>query len=244
MPLARTKRSIPSWKIPARLVPIWVVLQLVVGLVIGVGIFDRVLMPLAVGRGDNETVPQLRGIALEEVRRRLEEEGLEIGEVTEVVDDDLPVGSVVAQDPVGGSNVQKGRRVRVLVSRGPSVRAVPDLVGQTVRSATIALAQQDLRSGSVLAVPAAEPEGRVIGSRPPRGFSPEREGKVDLLVSAGPRRFVYLMPDLRGMRVGEARAMVQGTGLHLVLEGENDWIMMQDPPPGRPVRSGESIRVG
>lgn len=258
MPLVSKRRAPSRFRIPPRFGPIWILVQLVAGALIGVGLFDRLLMPLAVGRGGGEPVPALRGAALEEGRRKLEGAGLELGEIVEVVDEEIPEGRVIAQEPAAGSNVREGRRVRVLVSLGPPVRAVPELAGQTVRSATIALAQQDLRSGSVLSVPSASPEGLVIGSRPPRGGSPAREGKVDLLVSAGPRRFVYLMPDLRGMRLSEARSMIHGTGLRLILEGDEDridaeisrpdpssrWIYEQSPPPGYPVRSGESIHVG
>ncbi len=240
----RKSRSRRGWRIPPRLGRWWVALQMVLGIALGIVFFDRLLMPFVVRWGGDETVPQLHGAALEEGRRRLHAKNLEVGEVMDVIDHEVPAGRIVTQDPKAGARVREGRRVRLVVSLGPPVRAVPELAGQTVRSATIALAQLDLRPGGVLAVPAAAPKGLILGTRPPQGDSPGRDGKVDFLVSAGPRRLTYLVPDLRGLRVSEARAMVRETGIHLIFEGTSDWVMSQDPRPGAPIRTGEAIRVG
>jgi beta-lactam-binding protein with PASTA domain len=50
-----------------------------------------------------------------------------------------PKGTVIAQNPVGGSTVDKGTSVSLTISKGPNAASVPDVTGQSQAQATAAL---------------------------------------------------------------------------------------------------------
>ncbi|HKN94399.1 MAG TPA: PASTA domain-containing protein [Thermoleophilaceae bacterium] len=50
-----------------------------------------------------------------------------------------PKGTVISQDPVGGTTVDKGTSVTLTISKGPNTAKVPDVTGQTQAQATATL---------------------------------------------------------------------------------------------------------
>ncbi len=55
------------------------------------------------------------------------------------VDNAAPKGTVISQDPVGGTTVDKGTSVTLTISKGPNTAKVPDVTGQTQAQATATL---------------------------------------------------------------------------------------------------------
>jgi eukaryotic-like serine/threonine-protein kinase len=55
------------------------------------------------------------------------------------VNSDQPKGTVIAQNPAGGTSVNKGTSVTLTISKGPNTAKVPDVSGQTQAQATAAL---------------------------------------------------------------------------------------------------------
>ncbi len=113
--------------------------------------------------------------------------GFELGSVDSIAAlSDL--GSVVATRPIAGSPRSPGTRVTLVVSQGPAVIAVPDVVGLSYREAYEVLDQAGLRIGRVRErrVAGTAP-GLVIEQRPAPGIRSPLEGKVDLTFSREPR---------------------------------------------------------
>jgi serine/threonine-protein kinase len=81
-----------------------------------------------------------------------------------------PKGTVIAQNPVGGSTVNKGTSVSLTISKGPNTASVPDLTGQTQAQATTTLQAAGFQ---VQAKPKATKDqtqnGLVIHQRPAAG---------------------------------------------------------------------------
>jgi beta-lactam-binding protein with PASTA domain len=65
---------------------------------------------------DTVATPDLAGRSLEEARSILRELGLEIGEVTYEVDNDLAVDTVLEQFPPEGAEVERGAKINLIVS--------------------------------------------------------------------------------------------------------------------------------
>jgi serine/threonine-protein kinase len=80
-------------------------------------------------------VPPLEGLTLDEARIDLEAAKLNLGEVKEENDQDVPEGRIISQSPVAGDEVPKATPVDVVVSAGPSVVIVPDVICRTYASA-------------------------------------------------------------------------------------------------------------
>jgi len=109
--------------------------------------------------------------------------GFEIGRVDSIAAlSDL--GTIVVTRPAAGVARPPGTGVVLVVSRGPAVIPVPNVVGLTHREAWNKLDQAGLHVGRVMARPtdAVEP-GRVVEQRPAAGTRAPMEGRIDLIFS-------------------------------------------------------------
>ena len=134
-------------------------------------------------------VPDVVGQPLREARVQLAQQGFVVGEVQEGLAPGMPAGVVVAQDPPPGSRVEKGRPVRLTVSRGPEAATVvlPDLRGMSVQEATSQLEQLGLQLGLTSARYSSHPPGVIIDQQPPAGSELRPGDRVDLVYSQGPQ---------------------------------------------------------
>ena len=85
------------------------------------------------------TVPNVIGLPYDQASAELQRAGFDVARID--VDSELPTGSVVDQDPNGGSEGSKGSTVTLSVSKGPTTSAVPDVTTQDY-----AIAQTTLES--------------------------------------------------------------------------------------------------
>lgn len=133
------------------------------------------VVTLVVSRGPPPvTVPRVVGQPLDQATAALKKAGLG-WTVTEAYDDTAPKGQVTAQDPAGGQ-LPKGQKVKLVVSKGPPLVAVPDVTGMTRPEAEAALRaagfQPRVFGGS----------GRVIQQSPAGGGQAPKGSTVTLLV--------------------------------------------------------------
>ncbi|MFH1278204.1 MAG: PASTA domain-containing protein [Candidatus Eisenbacteria bacterium] len=171
----------------------------------GILIMD-LTMGMVVGKGGVETVPDLSGLPFEEATRNLEKEGLYLAVEREEPHTEIDSGAVIRQLPAAGEKVKQGRRIAVTLSAGPQRRVVPELAGERVRQARIALSGVGLGVESVTHVPHERVERDVVIASSPVAGSPAVTGeKVQLLVSLGPEPSRYLLPDLRGESLDDVR---------------------------------------
>jgi eukaryotic-like serine/threonine-protein kinase len=129
------------------------------------------------------TVPNVIGLPEQQALERLE--AAELQAAREEVFSEEPPGSVVAQEPAAGEEVERGSTVRIGVSAGTGRVEVPDVRGEHVDDARAALAEVDLQA-SVVQVPSNEPEGTVVAQSPSGGAEATRGDAVRLNVSRGP----------------------------------------------------------
>ena len=216
------------------------VAQTLAGIVVGLVLFDRAVMPLVVHHSADQKVPELRGHTLADAKTRLHRSDLSSGQVLLVNDEETPAGTVMTQEPVAGAYVRSGRHVNLIVSDGPAVRQVPDLTGKTARLASMELTHAGLNLGITMTVPSSlQRPGEIIGTRPARGERPEPGGAIDLLVSSGPPRGLFLMPDLRGVSIDEAARRLSAAGIHVDGGQSGGQVVHQQPQPGSPIAWGD-----
>ncbi len=90
-------------------------------------------MTVSKGRKPIE-VPDLTGKDAKDAARALKELGLKVDASTEENSDTVPTGGVVRQEPRDGT-LFRGDTVRLVVSKGPVLVDVPNVVGQQVDEA-------------------------------------------------------------------------------------------------------------
>ncbi len=149
---------------------------------------DTITVILSNGK-PNGQVPSVVGMNYNEnrdfVEATLENAGYELGVVHEV-ESDAEVGEIISQDPGFGSDLKKGSKVDITISKGTDKVAVPPLTGLTLDKAREALEKAGLHMGQ----PKYEEstvyaKNIVIGSSPSEGTKVEKGSTVIITVSKG-----------------------------------------------------------
>lgn len=84
------------------------------------------------------TIPAIAGQDVKKVKAQLTKLGLK-NDVVEEIFDASPLGSVISSNPSPGTTVPRGTTVKLTVSKGPPLVAVPDVVGKKKSDAIAAL---------------------------------------------------------------------------------------------------------
>jgi len=120
-------------------------------------------------------------------------------------------GIVVDQDPDSGSIVKKGRIVYVTVYAKQNQRvAMPDLIDLSLRQATSLLETYGLKVGHIRVAEGLPPVMQQLynGRSVKPGEFIDKGSSVDLVVGRGSGRGLIPVPNLFGMTIGEARALL------------------------------------
>ncbi|MEN7342916.1 MAG: PASTA domain-containing protein [Pseudomonadota bacterium] len=173
-------------------------------------------LDFVVSQGPPIPTPNIVGATRADAEAALLAANLQVGNVTEANDFNVPEGSVISQDPNGGTLVSEGTAVDFVVSLGPPTVAAPALVGLTEAQATAALDAVSLNVGAITRQNSASvPAGEVISQSPIANTIVIVGSDIDLVVSLGP--VLVQVPDLSGLNRADstsallAASLMQGT---------------------------------
>ena len=165
-------------------------------------------------------VPDLVGSDVAQVTEVAERNGWKLDDDTVVRVDGTRPGEVVDQSPTAGTALAEGETLIVTVSLGPSLVAVPDVVGRPEAEARAAIEDVGLAVGaSTTTNDETVPAGAVVSAGPAPGQeAPAADGTVPkgtqlaLVVSSGP--VPRAVPDgLTGVAVADARTALASVQL-------------------------------
>ena len=125
--------------------------------------------------------------------------------------EDYEEGIVIGQSRRAGGRVRTSAPVTLTVSLGTQWYYLYDCAGQTLEEATESLKALGVESIEALYVESDAPVGTVIAVSPQAETTQPKDTPVIFTVS-GPR---ILMPDLTGMRLEDAQALIEAEGLIL-----------------------------
>lgn len=202
-------------------------------------------------RGRSVATPNLIGRPIAEARAAASDAGIliEINPGRDRHSNSVPPDAVVWQNRTPGTLVKRGARIIVGRSMGPQIITVPELGGESARTAQLRFGQRNLRPGPVSYVEMGGAEG-ILAADPPAGTVVAAQTEVALLVALPPQPPRWVMPDLINHNLERVRPRLEGRGLNVsgvrfeaypgIAEGT---IIRQFPLPGSPVARGDALTL-
>jgi serine/threonine-protein kinase len=158
---------------------------------------------------------------------------------------EVRAGSVISQDPAGGSRAPKDSTVVLAVSTGIPKSTVPEVVGLTQTEAITNLNAVDLQA-NVHQVYSGEPFQTVTGQNPKAGTIVASGSSVRINVSRGERQ--ASVPSVVGEPYANAAGALQGAGFVVSRVDEDSdepkgIVIRQEPAAGSVVAQGSRVTV-
>src|SRR5277367_3223766 len=134
--------------------------------------------------GAEVTIPSFIGLTAQEALNKAAELGVEMTIDNRFYSAEVPAGRILTQSPVPGTVVRREWHVRAAESLGPQLVAIPELVGETQRAATMQVRRLGLELGTVahMSFPTAPPD-TVIAQDPPAGAAGVEKPGISVIVS-------------------------------------------------------------
>jgi serine/threonine-protein kinase len=191
------------------------------------------------------TVPNLVGQASEAAVAKLTT--LKLDADVHRINSGKPEGTVIAQDPTGGTKVDEKTKVRINVSNGPKPIGVPDVRGESYESAAsqlqaqgFAVARRDADS--------EQPQGNVISQDPAPDTFAARGSTVTLTVSKGPQ--THGVPEVEGTDEATATSQLEASGFKVRVQRMDTTdpsldgiVISQDPAGGTAAKPKSKVTI-
>lgn len=159
---------------------------------------------------DEIILPELTGKNIIYVLETLTNMGLNAKLYGTRYNDGIPRYSVISQDPRPGSTIKKGRDVIIYISKGPKENIMPDLRQIPLEQALILLEKNEFKKGHVSFTYSLKTKNKSIMAQYPKPFSSALKGSLcNLLVSRGAKPAGMVMPDLKGLQLEKASAVIE-----------------------------------
>ncbi len=233
--------------------PFWVNLLAAIFFVVLIVFIFLQLLGLITRHGEYLTVPSVTGKQTSEAVKFLEDKGFEVIIQDSVYVDTAQKGIVLKQLPDPNSTVKVNRTVYLTVNRVslPLVE-MPALEGKTYSFALEILRRSHLEPGDTTHKPDFM-RGSILeqlykGNKITSGTRIPWGSKIDLVIAGGLEDIRIQVPDVIGMTFGEARIILEQTGVAVAVIPDPDvkdtvggFVYRQSPP--RFAEGGEPVYI-
>ncbi|CAL9599022.1 Serine_threonine-protein kinase PK-1 [Streptomyces sp. enrichment culture] len=222
--------------------PLAIVVAVLLALGVGAGVWY-------INSGQFTEVPPLLEKTEAQAKARLEQSGLDVGDIEHAYSDTVERGAVISTDPAAGTRIRNNDSVSFTVSDGPKTVELADVEGYRLDRAKSVLKEDGLEPGMVTRAFSDDvPEGFVISTDPGAGTTVRAGSAVALTVSKG--RAVDV-PDVTGDDLADARAELADAGLKVEVATErvnsDDYdagqVARQSPGDGERVAEGDTVTL-
>jgi beta-lactam-binding protein with PASTA domain/predicted Ser/Thr protein kinase len=195
---------------------------------------------------DKVDVPNVVGNPQAEAELILKRKGLST-DVTLKEHPTIAKGTVIGQDPGGGSRVAKDDVVTLVVSAGPGTARIPVLTGQARSAARKTLSDLGFAVSEEAATSDTITENHVVETRPDAGQELEKGQSVTLVVSSGKERVA--VPKVTDLTEDEARSTLEALGFTIAAtDTETDdqdpgTVLTQAPVAGTKLAKGGKVTL-
>jgi eukaryotic-like serine/threonine-protein kinase len=212
---------------------------------------DLAVMPLFTRHGAEFPLPLITGLSESEAQQVLQQRHLSLQVAGREYSANKPEGVILSQLPEPGMPVKSGRSVKVVVSAGVRVADVPNVIGLPLDQAILALQRAGFSLGETYYMAADTlPADAVIESIPTRGTPLPLGSKVSLAINRSGGGSTVYMPQLVGMPLDRARALLDGLSLGISdISKIKDTLYLpntvldQIPARNAPLMRGDSVKL-
>jgi beta-lactam-binding protein with PASTA domain len=206
--------------------------------------------------GAEVTIPDFKGLPVAVATQRAAALGVNLSVEGGLYSTELAAGRVLTQTPAPGTVVRREWQVRVTDSLGPQRVAIPNVLGEQERLASIGIRRIGLELGAIAHIPDSQvPPGTVISQNPlPMAAGVERPNVSILVADADPPPPpAFIMPDFTGKPAAAADAELVHAGLPAPVDrdalpsadgsvaGAPGTVVRQSPAPGDKVSTQSAI---
>jgi beta-lactam-binding protein with PASTA domain len=179
--------------------------------------------------GAEVTVPNFHGLTAVEALNKAADLGVEMSIDSRLYSAEIPAGRIITQSPAAGTIVRREWHLRATESLGPQLVAIPNLIGQQSRAASMQLRRIGLDLGTVARMPVPSNESETIVAQDPAA-GVERP-TIGILLGEPARASIsgFVMPDFTGQSYAVAAATISGAGLKLAPEIAADPVVASMP---------------
>ena len=217
--------------------------------------FFFLYLPWSTNHGEAITVPNLKGLSIEEAQDLLDDRNLEYEVTDSTFTPELKPLTVLSQYPLENSKVKQGRKIYLTINTetAPMIK-LPKLTEMSVRSAEQQLLvsgllkpnleyQDDIRENEVLEV-------KYEGTKMEAGTLIAKGSKVTLVIGNGTGDVEIDVPCVEGKIFDETQIIIKGSGLQIgtiiydpTSTEPAGTVFRQNPAcgDGNKIRSGEMV---
>ena len=234
-PQARAVPNRPVWP--------WVLLAVLL-LVAGLGV--------AWGAGllgtQSTPVPDVSGMTRPNAQKSLQDGGFILGAVTEAFSDTVKSGTVISQSPEPNASALKGSAVNLVLSKGPDLVQVPNVIGMLEADAFKTLEKAGFSPQALPSEFNKDVPANTVYKQTPDGKTKAVKGSVvSYVVSRGAE--LVVVPDVTGKKQSTAKTTLQNAGFNVAVKEDNSdtvavgKIISQNPPGAVSVTKGSTVTI-
>ncbi len=195
-------------------------------------------------------MPDLTDITYTEAVETLHGLNLNINVKDYVFDSEVEKNHILRQSQNAGEELKEGFTVDVVVSNGPELVKVPNLMQKDVSEAKLVLDNKSLNVGEINYEYSDLPSGLVVKQTPSAGSDAKKGDEVALVVSQGKPIETVLVPNLVGKSLAQVKSTLSNVSLALGSVSYNfsdthpkDTVMIQSISSGTEVEEKTSVGI-
>ena len=199
------------------------------------------------GLGGGDKVPNVIGQTQEAAVQTIEKAGYTVGTVTEDYDAETVAGRVCKQDPEADSDLEKGGKINIVISKGVKKGSIPNLSGMTSEQAEKALKDAGLKA-QYAGNEASDADKDTVSRQDPAAGKEVDEGTtVKYWISTGPED--TSVPNVVGSDQASAKAQLESAGFTVRVETGDysdkygEGIVMSQSPNGGKLEKGGTVTI-
>ena len=182
----------------------------IIGMIVVFSIIaEYIVMPAYTRQNQNRIMIDIKNRNLDDVIKILKSENYRYEVSDTLYTNKFKLGTIVDQYPKPNTRVKSGRTVRLKIAQPEKSVAIPNLIGQSRRSAELELNQMGLLIDTVYTEYNPEyPNGTIAWQYPKAGDRRKKGMGIQITVSKGMPPNFFQVPNLIGLSINQAKDLI------------------------------------